>query len=69
MLDIRKIDRKLNAEVRKLCRVVKGVDEKIDESSIMCLRIREEWRRARSLKVYVRGVHRKPSWSTSKKLE
>ena len=31
LLDIRKMDRVLNAQVREFCRLMKGVDERIDE--------------------------------------
>ena len=32
LLDIRRMDKVLNAQIRQLCGVTKGVDEKIDES-------------------------------------
>ena len=31
LLSIRRMDKVLNAQIRQLCRVTKGVDEKIDE--------------------------------------
>ena len=31
LLDIRKTDRVLNAQIRELCRVMKGIDERIEE--------------------------------------
>ena len=35
LLSIRRMDRVLNAQIRELCRVVKGVNERIDES-VLC---------------------------------
>ena len=32
LLGIRRIDRVPNARIRELCRVIKGIDERIDES-------------------------------------
>ena len=34
LIDIRRKDKLLNARLRKLCRVTKGVDEKIDEGDL-----------------------------------
>ena len=32
LLGIRRMDRVLHAEIKKLCRVLKGVDERVDET-------------------------------------
>ena len=36
LLGIRRMDKVLTAQIKKLCRVTKGVDEKIDEDVLRC---------------------------------
>ena len=36
LLSIRRMDRVPNARIRELCRVTKGVDEKMDEGALRC---------------------------------
>ena len=54
LLDIRRIDRVPNAWIRKLCRVTKRVDERIDEGMLHWLGYIDKMERARIAKrVYV----------------
>ena len=54
---IRRMDRFLNAWIRELCRVKKGLNERIDKVYSSCLSIWKGWKMIGLLKKFVyRGV-------------
>ena len=55
LLGFRRMDRVPNAWIRELCRVKKGLDERIDECVLLCLGLVERMENDRITKiVYVR---------------